>query len=80
MNESLPIQWSGYPLYPCDPPGDYAKDPCVWYWYKDPGEIPERHWRRYGAVKPKRDSKNSLEGAASVLEAAMSGPAPCCAN
>ena len=51
MNESLPIQWSGYPLYPCDPPGDYSKDPCTWYWYKDPDDIPERHWSRYGAVK-----------------------------
>ena len=52
MNESLPIQWSGYPLYPCDPPEDYSKDPCTWYWYKDPDAIPERHWSRYGAVKP----------------------------
>ncbi|HEV2062111.1 MAG TPA: hypothetical protein VGR12_04595 [Solirubrobacteraceae bacterium] len=52
MNESLPIQWSGYPLYPSDPPEDYSADPCTWYWYKDPADIPERHWRRYGAVKP----------------------------
>ena len=52
MNESLPIQWSGYPLYPSDPPEDYASDPCTWYWYKEPADIPERHWRRYGAVKP----------------------------
>ena len=54
MNESLPIQWSGYPLYPSDPPEDYSKDPCTWYWYKDPEAIPERHWSRYGAVKPPR--------------------------
>ncbi len=52
MNESLPIQWSGYPLYPSDPPEDYSTDPCTWYWYKDPADIPERHWGRYGAVKP----------------------------
>ena len=52
MNESLPIQWSGYPLYPSDPPEDYSKDPCTWYWYKDPDAIPERHWSRYGAIKP----------------------------
>ncbi|HVS28681.1 MAG TPA: hypothetical protein VHE14_03965 [Solirubrobacteraceae bacterium] len=52
MNESMPIQWSGYPLYPSDPPEDFAKDPCTWYWYKDPQQIPERHWRRYGAIKP----------------------------
>jgi hypothetical protein len=57
MNESLPIQWSGYPLYPCDPPEDYSKDPCTWYWYKDPDGIPERHWRRYGAVKPTRNGE-----------------------
>jgi hypothetical protein len=56
MNESLPIQWSGYPLYPSDPPDDYAKDPCTWYWYKDRDAIPERHWRRYGAVKPGSDA------------------------
>jgi hypothetical protein len=52
MNESLPIQWSGYPLYPSDPPEDYSTDPCTWYWYKDPDAIPARHWSRYGAVKP----------------------------
>ena len=52
MNESLPIQWSGFPIYPSDPPEDYSTDPCTWYWYKDPADIPERHWRRYGAVKP----------------------------
>ena len=52
MNESMPIQWSGYPLYPSDPPGDYRTDPCTWYWYKEPDAIPERHWARYGAVKP----------------------------
>ena len=32
-------------------PQDYSKDPCTWYWYKDPEDIPERHWSRYGAVK-----------------------------
>jgi hypothetical protein len=52
MNESLPIQWSGFPLYPSDPPEDFHTGPCTWYWYKDPQDIPERHWRRYGAVKP----------------------------
>jgi hypothetical protein len=52
MNESLPIQWSGYPIYPSDPPKDYATDPCTWYWYKEKEAIPEHHWSRYGAVKP----------------------------
>ena len=52
MNESMPIQWSGYPVYPSDPPEDYSTDPCTWYWYKHREDIPERHWRRYGATKP----------------------------
>lgn len=52
MNESLPIQWSGYPLYPSDPPEDFSTDPCTWYWYKDRDAIPQRHWDRYGAVRP----------------------------
>src|ERR1700742_4850327 len=48
MNELLPIEWYGLPLYPSDPPADFDRDPCVWYWYKDPADVPERHWRRYG--------------------------------
>ncbi|GAA3561532.1 hypothetical protein GCM10022222_51670 [Amycolatopsis ultiminotia] len=52
MNESLPIRWYGAPLYPSDPPDDFDHDPCVWYWYKNPDDIPERHWTRYGADKP----------------------------
>ena len=40
MNESLPIRWIGYPLYPSDPPDDFGRDPCTWYWYKDPADIP----------------------------------------
>lgn len=49
MNESLPLKWAGYPLYPLDPPQDYDKDPCRWYWYKDPEAIPERFAARYGS-------------------------------
>jgi hypothetical protein len=55
MNESLPIRWIGYPLYPSDPPDDYGRDPCTWYWYKDPADIPERHWKRYGLERASGD-------------------------
>ena len=48
MNEIDPIRWIGYPVYPSEPPEDYMSDPCVWYWYKDPAAIPDRHWERYG--------------------------------
>jgi hypothetical protein len=47
MNESLPIEWIGRPLYPSHPPTDYAKDPCVWHWYKDPADIPPEYAQRY---------------------------------
>ncbi len=52
MNESLPIKWYGLPLYPSEPPADFDHDPCVWYWYKDPKDIPSLYWERYGATKP----------------------------
>ena len=51
MNELMPIKWYGLPLYPSDPPEDYDRDPCTWYWYKEPAAIPERHWARYGLAK-----------------------------
>jgi len=51
MNEILPIEWYGQPLYPSDPPDDFDVDPCTWYWYKDPARIPDRHWSRYGLGK-----------------------------
>jgi hypothetical protein len=48
MNELLPIRWIGFPVYPSDPPEDFDRDPCTWYWYKDPADIPARHYDRYG--------------------------------
>ena len=48
MNETLPIRWIGHPVYPSDPPEDFDRDPCTWYWYKDPADIPERHFSRHG--------------------------------
>ena len=54
MNETLPIRWIGHPLYPSDPPADFHSDPCVWHWYKDPADIPDRHWERYGMARERR--------------------------
>ena len=51
MNEALPIRWIGYPVYPSDPPDDFDRDPCTWYWYKDPADIPDRHFDRYGSER-----------------------------
>jgi len=52
MNESLPIKWYGVPLYPSEPPTDFNHDPCTWYWYKDPADIPVKYWERYGERPP----------------------------
>ena len=39
---------------------DFERDPCVWHWYKDPADIPERHWERYGRKRdPERVSGGS---------------------
>jgi hypothetical protein len=54
MNETLPIRWIGYPVYPSDPPDDFDSDPCTWYWYKDPADIPDRHWERHGMRRSSR--------------------------
>jgi hypothetical protein len=55
MNERLPIEWYGVPLYPLDPPEDYERDPCRWYWYKDPATIPDRFAARYGLADGDED-------------------------
>jgi hypothetical protein len=52
MNESLPLKWIGFPVYPSHPPEDFDHDPCVWHWYKDPAAIPAEYWERYGLEKP----------------------------
>jgi hypothetical protein len=57
MNELLPLRWIGSVLYPSDAPGDYQRDPCVWYWYKDPAAVPAEFADRYGdgQVSGRRD-------------------------
>jgi hypothetical protein len=52
MNELLPIKWYGMPLYPSHPPEDFDHDPCTWFWFKDPADVPELYWRRYGLERP----------------------------
>jgi hypothetical protein len=47
MNELLPLRWYGTPLYPSEPPTDFDHDPCTWYWYKDPADIPDLYRERY---------------------------------
>jgi hypothetical protein len=55
VNEILPIENFGYPnritQYPENP-----SDPCVWYIYKNPDDIPEEYYTRIGKTKPPRKS------------------------
>lgn len=51
VNEILPVEHFGYPNriteYPENP-----GDPCTWYIYKNPDDIPEEYYRRIGKTKP----------------------------
>ena len=53
VNEILPIEHYGKPgrvtEYPENP-----GDPCVWYIYKNPDDIPEEFYTRIGKTKPPR--------------------------
>lgn len=53
VNEILPIENFGYPNriteYPTSP-----SDPCTWYIYKNPDDIPEEYYTRVGKTKPPR--------------------------
>ena len=56
VNEILPIENFGYPNriteYPENP-----GDPCTWYIYKDPDDIPEEYYKRIGKTKPPRRNR-----------------------
>ena len=51
VNEILPIEWGGYPLWVTDYNED-AHKPCRWLFYKKPELVPEEYWTRVGAKKP----------------------------
>ena len=51
LNEILPIEWGGAPLWVTDFDPDHAK-PCRWHFYKKPDLIPAEYWTRLGKEKP----------------------------
>ena len=61
VNEILPIEHYGYPNriteYPENP-----GDPCLWYIYKDPDDIPEQYYTRIGKTKPARRAASTELG------------------
>ena len=51
MNEILPIEWGGYPLWITDYHVD-PNEPCRWLIYKNQELIPEKYFTRVGKKKP----------------------------
>ncbi len=51
VNEILPIEWGGYPLWVTGYSDD-ANDPCFWHFYKQPELIPDKYFTRLGFSKP----------------------------
>lgn len=54
VNEILPIEWGGYPLWVTEFDADASK-PCAWHFYKDRKLVPARYWARLGRQKPAAD-------------------------
>jgi len=54
INEILPIEWGGYPLWVTGYSDDASK-PCYWHFYKKPDLIPDKYFSRLGFEKPKFD-------------------------
>lgn len=61
VNEILPIEHYGHPgritEYPENP-----GDPCVWYIYKNPDDIPEEYYTRIGKTKPDPRQPGASQG------------------
>ena len=51
MNEVLPMEWGGHPLWVTGYDADPEK-PCSWKFYKRAEDIPEAYYRRVGRQKP----------------------------
>ena len=52
MNEALPIQWSGFPLYPVRPARRLRSRSLHLVLVQGPRGDPRTPWARHGAVKP----------------------------
>ena len=52
VNEQLPMEWGGHPLWVTEYDPDPAK-PCAWAVYKRAEDIPLRYYERLGRRKPR---------------------------
>lgn len=51
VNERMPMEWGGHPLWVTGYEDDAAK-PCEWRFYKRAEDIPEEYYSRQGFTKP----------------------------
>ncbi|MBI1198680.1 MAG: hypothetical protein GC203_12515 [Phenylobacterium sp.] len=51
LNELLPMEWGGHPLWVTGYDPDASK-PCAWHFYKKAELIPDQYYERVGRTKP----------------------------
>ncbi len=51
INEILPLEWGGYPLWVTEYVDDHDA-PCAWRFYKKSNLIPKHYFTRLGFIKP----------------------------
>lgn len=52
LQDIIPMEESGYPIWVIEPPDELGKQPCRYHIYKDPDKIPAKYYERYGLKKP----------------------------
>lgn len=52
LQELVPIEKLGYPLWVTEIPDKIGYKPCKYHIYKDPDNIPAKYYERYGLKKP----------------------------
>ena len=52
FQEILPIEWTGVPLFACEPAEKPGEGPCRIHLYKNPQDIPAKYYERVGKKKP----------------------------
>jgi len=57
LQDILPMEKTGYPIWVIDVPDRVGESPCKYYIYKDPDNIPARFYERYGLKKPAPKAK-----------------------
>jgi hypothetical protein len=52
LQDIIPMEASGYPIWVIEPPEEFGKQPCRCILYKDRDNIPAKYYERYGLKKP----------------------------